>query len=330
MLGETYEYQDDRMRFIAEKVCHHPPVMACNATGEGWEFWTTSEAKNRFTGKSFEIVPIGWNYLRIGEDLYRWDKPSTFVRNIISGTKYLEHVGALTVENSRTGQYCHLEFKEPPLFSWGKTKKIDPRSVEGLVYNKDAVDAGWKVTGSWDKEITLVPSSGTGSTKVMWQTNPFPPHAKTHYGFNAFATVLNQLPPPPLRASSASPVVRLPAPTDSRYRPDQRALENGGVDKASHLKQILEEAQRNRRAAGDAVKPRWFKLVSRGGAPVDPESSPVIDSARSSPIANGTLPRKSYEEDGQEWEYLGGYWEAQERGWEPEAFNPPLWPQLGF
>jgi hypothetical protein len=37
------------------------------------------------------------------------------------------------------------------------------------------------------------------------------------------------------------------AQTDSRFRPDQRALENGEVEMAAHLKTLLEENQRVRR-----------------------------------------------------------------------------------
>ena len=206
------------------------------------------------------------------------------------------------------------------MFLWtlGKGKKSDPRAVEGVCYDKEGLDAGWKVVGAWDKEVSLVPTSGTGKTKLMWQASPFPPHAKMYYGFSSFATILNQLPP-----TSAGNV---PAPTDSRYRPDQRALEEGELNKASTLKQSLEDAQRTRRAAGQGVKPRWFKLVSRGGQPVDPEASPVIDSAKVSPTVTGTPGKSAKEEDeGQEWEYLGGYWEAQERGWDPNAFKPALW-----
>lgn len=91
MLGETFEFQDDKRKFVAEKTSHHPPIMACHAEGEGWEYWATNEAKNKLNGehrtverrteavfftkipgKSFEVVPIGWTHLKIGADHYRW------------------------------------------------------------------------------------------------------------------------------------------------------------------------------------------------------------------------------------------------------------------
>ena len=50
MLAETFE--DPRMRFIAEKVCHNPVVLAYHAEGEGWELYATSSGKTKFWGAS--------------------------------------------------------------------------------------------------------------------------------------------------------------------------------------------------------------------------------------------------------------------------------------
>lgn len=45
MLGETFE--DIRNNFIAEKVSHVPPVMACHASGQGWTYDAVTQAKQR-------------------------------------------------------------------------------------------------------------------------------------------------------------------------------------------------------------------------------------------------------------------------------------------
>jgi oxysterol-binding protein-related protein 3/6/7 len=45
MLGETFE--DIRNNFIAEKVSHDPPVMACHASGQGWSYDAVTQAKQR-------------------------------------------------------------------------------------------------------------------------------------------------------------------------------------------------------------------------------------------------------------------------------------------
>ena len=48
MLAETFE--DPRMHFIAEKVCHNPVILAWHAEGEGWELYATSTGKTKFWG----------------------------------------------------------------------------------------------------------------------------------------------------------------------------------------------------------------------------------------------------------------------------------------
>jgi len=71
MLGETYEYYGD-MKFIAEKVSHHPPVMAVYAEGPGWEYWATSGAESKFWGRSLEIINHGTTHVKIGDSHYQW------------------------------------------------------------------------------------------------------------------------------------------------------------------------------------------------------------------------------------------------------------------
>lgn len=50
MLGETFE--DQRMKFIAEKVRHHPLEMAYHAQGINWELTATSAGRTKFWGTS--------------------------------------------------------------------------------------------------------------------------------------------------------------------------------------------------------------------------------------------------------------------------------------
>lgn len=72
MLAETFEYEEDNWRFVAEKVCHVPPVMACHAEGEGWTYEAVTQAKQKFWGRSLEIIPMGTTKLTIGKDVYSW------------------------------------------------------------------------------------------------------------------------------------------------------------------------------------------------------------------------------------------------------------------
>ncbi|KAG9128107.1 hypothetical protein FRC07_004723 [Ceratobasidium sp. 392] len=268
MLGETFE--DTRLGFIAEKVSHHPPVMACHAHGQGWEFWCTSGAKNKFWGKSLEIIPMGAAHVKIGEETYSWQKPSSFMRNLIAGNRYLEHVGPMSISSSK-GFRCDLDFKEGGF--WGSTLN----HVAGTIHPPDSKTVS-KLEGTWHEGMSQHLDSTGSHLKVLWRPHPFPSYADQYYGFTSFAITLNEI-TPDLEGVLPS--------TDSRLRPDQRAMEEGRVDDADRLKIQVEEGQRERKrkrdAAGETWTPQWFEQDANG-----------------------------------EWRYKGGYWEARKTGaWKP-------------
>ncbi|KAF8587365.1 hypothetical protein K439DRAFT_1549545 [Ramaria rubella] len=259
MLGETFE--DNRTRFIAEKVSNHPLIIASHAEGNGWEWWATNAGKNHFWGKSLEIEQTGLTHLRIGDDHYQWSKPSSFIRNLMVGTKYLEHVGSLSIENKANGARCVIEFQEAGY--WGT-----PNLLSGTAYSpKGNIEA--RLEGTWHEQLSQVLSDS--HLKVLWRANVFPKHAPRYYGLTSFATTLNEI--------TTDIEGKLP-PTDTRYRPDLRALEEGDVILAEAEKARVEIAQRERRARGTEVEPRWFKKVG-------PD----------------------------EYAYNGGYWEQRTKGW---------------
>uniref|UniRef100_A0A672SKB6 Oxysterol-binding protein n=1 Tax=Sinocyclocheilus grahami TaxID=75366 RepID=A0A672SKB6_SINGR len=67
ILGETYEClrPDKGFRFIAEQVSHHPPVSTCHCESKNYTFWQDVRWKNKFWGKSMEIVPMGFTHLEL-------------------------------------------------------------------------------------------------------------------------------------------------------------------------------------------------------------------------------------------------------------------------
>lgn len=79
-----------------------------------------------------------------------------------------------------------------------------------------------------------------------------PPDHERYYGFTRFAMELNE----------QGPDSHLLPPTDTRLRPDQKALENGDLQLAESLKFQLESAQRDRRKKREEMKltyePLWF------------------------------------------------------------------------
>ncbi|OCH96631.1 hypothetical protein OBBRIDRAFT_743469 [Obba rivulosa] len=265
MLAETFE--DPRMKFIAEKVSHNPVILAYHAEGEGWELYATSSGKTKFWGKSLEVIPQGTIHLKLGAEHYQWSRPSSFVRNIMMGTKYLEHCGKMTIENVSSGTRCILDFKESGY--WGPSN-----IVSGTVFSPSGATSAL-LEGKWDEQMARKLDSS--HLHVLWRMTPFSRNAPEYYGFTSFGVTLNEI-TPDLQG-------KLP-PTDSRFRPDVRALEEGKLDLAEEEKARVEEMQRERRRAGAERKPRWFR------------------------------------QSGDEWLYVGGYWEQRAQGWKDVE---PLW-----
>lgn len=245
LLGETYECIRSELgfRFISEKVSHHPPIVACHGDGEDFEFWQDQQPKSKFWGKSMEITNEGVVHLRLkaSGDLFSWNKVTTCMRNIFSDTRYLEHYGEMVIDNHTTGEYAKLTFKESSLFSSGNNE------VSGFVFNA----AGNKVhtiSGKWNEYLQYEVEGDR--FKYLWRANPPLPNCHEQYGFTQFAIELNEL---------TQEQTRVLPKTDTRFRPDQRFLEEGQLELAEVEKIRLEEKQRAARKvmedAGEKPKP---------------------------------------------------------------------------
>uniref|UniRef100_A0A8C4JAJ8 Oxysterol-binding protein n=1 Tax=Dromaius novaehollandiae TaxID=8790 RepID=A0A8C4JAJ8_DRONO len=147
VLGETYEcVRPDRgFRFISEQVCHHPPISACHAESDNFIFWQDMKWKNKFWGKSLEIVPMGTVNVRSG-DHFEWNKVTTCIHNILSGPRWIEHYGEVLIRNTRDAAFhCKITFckvEQPPsnLIWGGFATPGGSRAVGGG--NGDCCDVG--------------------------------------------------------------------------------------------------------------------------------------------------------------------------------------------
>ncbi|NXD86146.1 OSBL7 protein, partial [Halcyon senegalensis] len=115
VLGETYEcVRPDRgFRFISEQVCHHPPISACHAESDNFIFWQDMRWKNKFWGKSLEIVPVGTVNVQLPRtgDHFEWNKVTTCIHNVLSGPRWIEHYGEVLIRNTRDASYhCKITF----------------------------------------------------------------------------------------------------------------------------------------------------------------------------------------------------------------------------
>uniref|UniRef100_A0A8C6TT42 Oxysterol-binding protein n=1 Tax=Neogobius melanostomus TaxID=47308 RepID=A0A8C6TT42_9GOBI len=252
VLGETYEcIQEDRgFKLISEQVCHHPPISACHAESDNFCFWQDQRWKNKFWGKSLEIIPTGMVNVTLPKygDHYEWNKVVTCIHNVFSQQRYLEHYGEVTIQNL-SSRVCTCKITFVKSRYWGS--ETNKNEVQGTVLDESG-SVIHRFGGLWHEGIFC---DTLPTPKCVWK--PSEPSAKDHllyYGFSSFAMEMNELRP------ELEPFL---PPSDSRLRPDQRMLEDGLVDEADRKKDEIEELQRLRRKElskkGEEHVPRFFK-----------------------------------------------------------------------
>ncbi|XP_031237743.1 oxysterol-binding protein-related protein 3 isoform X4 [Mastomys coucha] len=252
VLGETYECirQDKGFQFFAEQVSHHPPISACHAESGNFVFWQDVRWKNKFWGKSMEIVPIGTTHVTLPAfgDHFEWNKVTSCIHNILSGQRWIEHYGEIVIKNLNDDS-CHCKVN----FIKAKYWSTNAHEIEGTVFDRSG-KVVHRLFGKWHESIYC---GGASSSTCVWRANPMPKGYEQYYGFTQFALELNEM--DPLSRS-------LLPPTDTRFRPDQRLLEEGNIEEAEVQKQRIEKLQRERRRVleenGVEHQPRFFRKSS--------------------------------------------------------------------
>ena len=263
MLGETYELvrEDKGFRFLAEKVCHRPVVMACQADAKLWSLEQSPMPTQKFWGKSAELNTAGKVRITFHEGAlgpagegrkYSYTLATSFLRNVIAGEKYVEPVNTMTIHCDHTGAKAVVTFKGGKGMFAGRSE-----DVEVLAYDQDGQPYPYMLAGKWTSDLSLFADSGaTLIKKDVWKVGSLVDNPSVRYGWTTYAAQLNEV--------TELEEGRLP-PTDSRLRPDQRLVEEGRVEEAETVKKGLEERQRARRKvleeAGETWKPRWFVKV---------------------------------------------------------------------
>nr|XP_060635742.1 oxysterol-binding protein-related protein 6 isoform X5 [Anolis sagrei ordinatus] len=251
VLGETYECirEDKGFRFFSEQVSHHPPISACHCESKNFVFWQDIRWKNKFWGKSMEILPIGTLNVILPKygDCYVWNKVTTCIHNILSGRRWIEHYGEITIRNTKSGIcICKLTFMK--VNYWNS----NVNEVHGVIMDQEG-KVVHRLFGKWHEGLYC----GVGpSAKCIWRPGSMPTNYERYYGFTRFAIELNELDPA---------LKDLLPRTDARFRPDQRFLEEGHLEAAATEKQRIEELQRNRRRYLEENHmehiPKFFKKV---------------------------------------------------------------------
>uniref|UniRef100_A0A8C1QK14 Oxysterol-binding protein n=1 Tax=Cyprinus carpio TaxID=7962 RepID=A0A8C1QK14_CYPCA len=247
VLGETFEcIREDRgFRYISEQVSHHPPISACHAESDNFNFWQDQRWKNKFWGKSLEIMPTGMVNVTLKKygDHYEWNKVVTCIHNVLSQQRYLEHYGEVIIRNLKSSVCtCKITFV--------KVCSVLIANFVGQVLDETG-NVVHRFGGFWHEGIFC---DTLPNPQCIWKPNPQPKNYMLYYGFSSFAIEMNELTP------DLKPLL---PPTDTRLRPDQRLLEEGKIEETDKKKDEVEENQRERRKIlakrGEEHIPRFFR-----------------------------------------------------------------------
>uniref|UniRef100_A0A8C2CPT0 Oxysterol-binding protein n=1 Tax=Cyprinus carpio TaxID=7962 RepID=A0A8C2CPT0_CYPCA len=299
LLGETYELdrvEEYGYRSICEQISHHPPAAAHHVISQrGWTLWQEITIDSKFRGKYISIMPLGHIHLKFhtSGNHYVWSKVTSTVHNIIVGKLWIDQSGDIIIMNHRNKDKCHLKFSPYSYFS-----RDVPRKVTGVVMDGEAC-THYILSGTWDDKMEsakiIESSHGCGGSegkqktvyqtlppKLMWKKYPLPENAENMHYFSSLALTLNE------------PEDGV-APTDSRFRPDQRLMEAGLWDEANAEKQRLEERQRLERRKREAQANLALEEGKTHYQPLWFEKRTDTETGESSYV------------------YKGGYWEAKDR-----------------
>ncbi|XP_060063801.1 oxysterol-binding protein-related protein 1-like [Ylistrum balloti] len=297
LLGETFELNrsDLGFRLVGEQVSHHPPVSAFLVESKQFKIHGSIHPKLKFWGKSVEINPKGTITLELTRhgEVYTWSNVNCCVHNVIVGKIWIEHYGVMEILCHKTGWKSILNFKQSGWF--GK----DLHKVEGYIYDKSKVKRK-ALYGSWVYDLFMLDAAAyddymknsasttspshsaksngaSGSSDVnddlsakrlstydlhipgqecIWTIHPRPEKSPQYFSFTLFAMALNELNP-----DTAGQL----APTDSRFRPDIRLLEEGQIDAAAAEKNRIEEKQRSARKERKRKKDEWIPVFFKIG-----------------------------------------------------------------
>lgn len=305
LLGETFEYvrPDKGYRFFIEQVSHHPPVGAAWAESPRWTYYGESAVKSKFYGKTFDIHHLGTWFLKLRpqggkEELYTWKKVTSSVIGIITGNPTVDQYGPMEVKNWATGETCVIDFKPR---GW---KASSAYHMSGRVNDSDGRPR-YSLGGRWNNKLYArltpgyeatveEPKQGPGHHRgsvsdpnqvfIVWEVNPRP--SGIPFNLTPFVLTMNDI------NDNIRPWL---PPTDTRLRPDQRAMEDGEYDLAATEKNRVEEKQRARRrereAHGEEYIPHWFHKTK-------------------CPITGVDF-----------WEFNGKYWQQREKALTGEAWT---------
>ncbi|KAL2315230.1 Sterol binding ankyrin repeat protein [Schizosaccharomyces pombe] len=267
LLGETFELvrEDRNYRFLAEKVCHRPLIIACHAESRNWIWNHSPKPIQKFWGKSVELNTLGPVTIKLacGTE-FSFMKPACFLKNVAIGEKYVEPYDHMEIVDETTGDKAVIRFKSGGMFS-GRSE-----DVLVTVIRSNGEEDPKCLQGKWTSHLDFVNTDEGNVIERIWEVGPLVDKPEDHCGMTVFAAQMNEI--------TDLEKDKLP-PTDTRLRPDQRYRENNDLDHAEPLKLELEQKQRERRKEMEEKdikwEPRWFVPSVAGDDEDEDGSGPI-------------------------------------------------------
>jgi hypothetical protein len=248
MLGETFEMVGEHYRFLAEKIQHTPIQISCSLLeGLGYKVWAYDKPNFKFGfggGRGMiEIGPKGFFdiYYKKYDEHISIQKGPLYAKNIIFGGVYIDLGGQSVVYSAKT--------KEKVVIDWiEKVSDAENSRLKGTAFDAQG-KARYEIYGSYLDEISML-NLATGEREVLWTEPPMMPNAHLQFFYNPFAVLLNH---------TTDEMAGVIAPTDSRFRMDNRLFEQGLHDEADAEKVEIEQQQRRQRKLMEAGQLPQFK-----------------------------------------------------------------------
>ena len=152
LLGETFEFmKPGSFYFLAEQVCHHPPICAIHYKGEkGYRRDAMFRVKNKFSGGALTFYNVFKEYVTLEnfKETFQFQPVALSFHNLIIGTPYVDTNGRGYVRNMACPkeQYVDVKFTKR---GWSQSSYF---KLEGDVFSA-AGKVAYRITGKWNSQI---------------------------------------------------------------------------------------------------------------------------------------------------------------------------------
>jgi hypothetical protein len=269
ILGETFEFIDNdlKYRFFSEQVSHNPPISAFICESDNYVFFGDTRSKSKFNlfkgNMEFNFLNKYNFIIKSTNEHFVFNKPTAFMRGLVFGNLHYDFKGLVNINNITNNKAsATLEF-----FEEGKKQKT-PGYVEGKILDENK-EIKYLIKGTWDSNLYITDKDGKNKIDI-WECDKEEFLSNTdfinNYLISSYCCKFNYLGENKKNAkNSQDNLENILPPTDSRFRKDQKLVEERKLEIADKEKERLENLQRKRHKKFEEEKikysPNYFSEV---------------------------------------------------------------------